>query len=92
VVFVTDARAIVARDGAAGRARAEDDALDAARRLRAARCASLVVDTSPRGAAFARRLAGEMGARYELLPYPESHRVSALARSLDLDGPASRAG
>jgi magnesium chelatase subunit D len=82
VVFLTDARANVARDGGGGRARAEADAVDAARRLRASGCAALLVDTSPRGEPFARRLALELGGRYEPLPYPESHAVSGLARAL----------
>jgi magnesium chelatase subunit D len=72
----------VGRDGAGGRPGAESDALDAARRLRGLGCAVLVVDTSPRGEPFARRVAAEMGARYEPLPYPQPNQVSGLARSL----------
>jgi hypothetical protein len=41
-----------------------------------------MVDTSPRGEPFARRIAAEMGARYEPLPHPQPAQVSGLARSL----------
>jgi magnesium chelatase subunit D len=92
VVLLTDARANVARGGAGGRAAAEADALDAARRLRATGCAAVVVDTSPRGEPLARRLAAEMGARYEPLPYPASRRVSEIARGLGPSAGAVRGG
>jgi magnesium chelatase subunit D len=76
VVLLTDGRANIARDGAAGRARAEADALAAARALRAAGFTTLLVDTSPRPQPEAARLAAEMGARYLPLPYADAPAVS----------------
>jgi magnesium chelatase subunit D len=70
VVVLTDGRANVARDGTTGgdRARAEADALAAARLARAAGVSAVLVDTAPRPRPFARELAAEMGARYLPLP------------------------
>jgi magnesium chelatase subunit D len=72
VVLLTDGRANVARDGAGNRARAEQDALAASRRLRAVGVAALLVDTSPRPHAFVRELAAAMGARYLPLPHADA--------------------
>jgi magnesium chelatase subunit D len=83
LVVLTDGRANVARDGAPGRARAEEDALGAARAAGAARIAVLFVDTAPRPQLFTARLAEAMHARY--LPLPQ---VDALA----LSRAAGRAG
>jgi magnesium chelatase subunit D len=69
VVFLTDGRANVARDGAGSRPRAAEDALAAARRLRAAGVSALLVDTSPRPEPLARTLAETMRAAYVPLPY-----------------------
>lgn len=70
VVLLTDGRANVARDGTAGgdRARAEGDALAAARLARGAAVSAVLVDTAPRPRAFTRQLAAELGARYLPLP------------------------
>jgi magnesium chelatase subunit D len=82
VVLLTDGRANVARDPAAGRAQAETDALAAARRLaaRGARC--LLIDTSPRPAEAAARLAAAMRARYLPLPHVRADLLSAAVRQL----------
>ena len=48
VILLTDGRANIARDGGQGRPRAEEDAMNAARQLRAAGIAAVLVDTSPR--------------------------------------------
>jgi magnesium chelatase subunit D len=76
VVLLTDGRANVARNGDAGRARAESDALAAARQARAAAVTALVVDTSPRAQPEAQRLAAEMSARYLALPYADAPALS----------------
>jgi magnesium chelatase subunit D len=75
-VFLTDGRANVARDGTGGRKRAEDDALAAARLMHANGVNALLIDTSPRAAAFAQQLANEMAAVYVALPYAEAAAVS----------------
>jgi len=88
VVLLTDGRANVALDGGAGRARAEEDALVASRRLRAAGVSALLVDTSPRPDARARGLAGTMGARYLALPYVDASALSEAVRTV-ATGPAA---
>lgn len=77
LVLLTDGRANIARDGTAGRPRAEADALAAAAPVRAARLAVLLVDTAPRPQPFARQLAEAMGARYLALPSVDAGRLSA---------------
>ena len=74
IVILTDGRANIARDGAAGRPKAEADALDAARPLRAAGIATLLVDTAPRPQEFCRRLAEASGAR--LVPLPQANSTA----------------
>jgi magnesium chelatase subunit D len=79
-VLLTDGRANVARDGTAGRERAEADALAAARAWKAHGLAALVIDTSPRPEARARALAEAMGARYLALPRADAHGLAAAVR------------
>jgi magnesium chelatase subunit D len=80
VILLTDGRANVARDGSPGRTQAEQDALAAARRLRAASRTALVVDTSPRPQTAAQRLAQEMGALYLPLPQADSAALCEVVR------------
>jgi magnesium chelatase subunit D len=72
IVLLTDGRANVARDGAPNRSRAEQDSLAAARRIRAARVAAVLVDTAPRPQPFARELATALGAHYLPLPHADA--------------------
>jgi magnesium chelatase subunit D len=76
VVVLTDGRANVARDGAQGRGRAEEDALGAARLFRAAGISAVLVDTSPRPGDAGKAFATEMGARYLPLPYADAVTLS----------------
>ncbi len=80
VVFLTDGRANVGRDGIGGRARAREDALQAARSLRVAGFATLVIDTSPRARPDARELAEAMAARYLPLPQADAATLSRAVR------------
>ncbi|MDJ0867147.1 MAG: magnesium chelatase subunit D [Myxococcota bacterium] len=80
VILLTDGRANVARDGTPGRTRAEAEAIDAARQLRRARIAALVVDTSPRPRPAAERIAAEMGAPYLPLPHASSSALCDAVR------------
>ena len=64
VVMLTDGRGNIARDGSQGREAAERDSLAAARAIRAIGMTSLMVDTSPSPHPAARKLAGDMSARY----------------------------
>ncbi len=76
VVLLTDGRANVARDGRGNRARAEEEALAAARNLREVGARVLLVDTSPRPSVANERLAVQMGARYLPLPYADAATLS----------------
>ena len=80
IVLLTDGRANVARDGSPGRARANDDAVVAARQLRLAGLAALLLDTSPHPQPSAQLLAREMGAAYVPLPYAGASAVSQVVR------------
>jgi magnesium chelatase subunit D len=77
LVFLTDGRANVSLSGEGGRARADQDARDASRRLRAAGHRALFVDISPRANDQARGIAAEMGALYIALPYASAAAVSS---------------
>ena len=76
VIVLTDGRANIARDGAQGRPRAEEDAMSAARQLRAAGITAVLVDTSPRPGASGENFAREMGARYLPLPHADATTLS----------------
>ncbi len=77
VVFLTDAKANIARDGTPGRPQAEADALASAQALRAARGTALLIDTSPRPSEVAQRMATAMGARYVALPRTDAAGIHA---------------
>lgn len=68
LVLLTDGRANIARDGTPGRTQAGEDALAAARALRAQGLPALLVDTAPHPQPPARALADALGARYLPLP------------------------
>ena len=86
IVLLTDGRGNVALDGTGGRARADTDARQSARRLRAAGHTALLIDTSPLPQTSARELAAEMGAAY--LPLPRAD-ASAMSRSVQAATAAS---
>ncbi|MBO1020290.1 magnesium chelatase subunit D [Methylobacterium sp. SD274] len=81
VVMLTDGRANVARSGIAGRERAGEDSLKAARLFREADVRAILIDTAQRPQDSARRLAAAMGARYLPLPYADAGAMSAAIRS-----------
>lgn len=76
VIVLTDGRANIARDGGQGRPRAEEDAMSAARQLRAAGVAVVLVDTSPRPGVSGEAIAKELGARYLPLPHADAMTLS----------------
>ncbi len=76
IVFLTDGRANVARDGTSGRAKAQEDAFNSARQIRAAAMTTLLVDTSPQSSPIGPQLAVELGARYLSLPYADARLLS----------------
>ncbi len=81
VVLLTDGRGNIARDGTAGRARANDDALAAARQMRIDGVSCLLMDTSPQPQPAAQALASEMGAAYVPLPYAGAQMLSQVVRA-----------
>jgi magnesium chelatase subunit D len=81
LVFLTDGRGNVARDGRADRAAARAEALDAARAVAAERVAALVIDTGRRPEARAAELAEAMGAGYQPLPFADAAAVNEAVRA-----------
>ncbi len=77
VVFLTDARANIARDGSPGRSQAEADAFASASALRMLGGTTVLIDTSPRPAETAQRMAEAMGARYIALPRTDAQGIHA---------------
>ncbi len=80
LVLLTDGRGNVAQDGRGGRERAQADAVQAARAVRRAGMAALLVDTSPRPGPAGQLLAAEMGARYLPLPYANAAALTQAVR------------
>jgi magnesium chelatase subunit D len=75
VVFLTDGRANIGRDGGPGRAAAAADALAAAGRFGEAGFDAVFIDTSPRPQPDGDHLARAMGAVYAPLPYLQAQAV-----------------
>lgn len=82
VVFMTDGRGNVARDGRGGAGPAREDALASSRRLRVAGVPTLMLDTAARSRPDVRRLAAEMNARYLALPRLDTAGVSREIQAL----------
>lgn len=83
LVFMTDGRGNIALDGGAFRTRAEQDALNACRRIRAAGLRAALIDISPRPRGDGAKLAEAMGATFAALPYVEAGRVRDVVRALE---------
>lgn len=75
VVFLTDGRANVCRDGSHGRDKANAEALAAAPQLRATGALSMLIDTSPRPNPGAGQLALALGAVYLPMPQAQAHML-----------------
>jgi len=80
VVFLTDGRANVARDGTEGAGAAQDDALVAARYFAAAGLETLLLDTSRRPRPAAREIAAALGAAYLPLPRADAGAIESAVR------------
>jgi magnesium chelatase subunit D len=78
---LTDGRANLSRDGKPGRSIAEQDAVNASRKLRALAVSTLLIDTSPKPGASASRFADEMNAKYLALPYADAEVLSTAVKS-----------
>jgi magnesium chelatase subunit D len=81
LVFLTDGKGNIARDGTPGRALATEQALAAAQSLRGTAAQSLLLDTSREPQAQAQQLAAAMGAQYLPLPYADSKVMSCAVRA-----------
>lgn len=75
VILLSDARANVCRDGEPGRARAREEALEAARRLAASAVGTLVIDTGRRPGPEGQTLAEAARGRYLWLPAVDAERI-----------------
>jgi magnesium chelatase subunit D len=80
VVFLTDGRANVARDGSGSRSKGSEEARAAAQSFRAARLDALLIDTSPHPKPEAAEIAQAMGARYLPLPHGDATAISIAVR------------
>jgi magnesium chelatase subunit D len=76
VVFLTDGKANIARDGTADRALAQRDAEAAASAMKLAGVRSLMIDLSDARGGPARKLAEAMGASYLPLPHADAAKIS----------------
>ena len=76
VVFLTDGKANIARDGTADRAAALRDAEAAAQSLRLTGTRSLMIDLSDTRSGPAKKIAEAMGASYLPLPHADAARIS----------------
>jgi magnesium chelatase subunit D len=81
VVFLTDGRGNIARDGSPGRPQAMADALLAARQVRLAGVTTLLLDTAAQPQAAAKELADAMGAGYVPLPYAKATELSKVVKA-----------
>ncbi len=81
VVFLTDGRGNIARDGSPGRPQAMADALLAARQVRLAGVTSLLLDTAAQPQTAAKELADAMGAGYVPLPYAGATELSKVVKA-----------
>lgn len=77
VVFLTDGKANIARDGTADRSLALRDAEAAAKAIRLAGVRTLMIDLSDSRTGPARKLAEAMGADYLPLPHADAARIKA---------------
>ncbi len=81
LVFFTDGQANITNEGVGDRAKAEVDATEAAKHLRASGTRCLLIDTSPRPQPRARKLAEDLGARYLPLPAAQAQKLSAAVKA-----------
>ena len=76
LVFLTDGRANIARDGTPGRAQAQIDAEQSARMAGQVKVRSLWIDTSPQAREEGRQIANLIGSYYLPLPHAGAQELS----------------
>ena len=77
IVLLTDGRANIDRTGNADRAKAEQEAINAAQQVRLQNVSALLIDTSPRKQAFNEQVANAMDANYMALPHADAAALSS---------------
>ena len=82
IVVLTDGRSNVGRDGFGGRAKAEQEATQAAGVIRHSQRIALLVDTSTRPSPLAAALAAAMSALYLPLPYVDAVKLSQAVQAV----------
>lgn len=80
IVFLTDGRGNIARDGSRGREAAADDLPPAAALFRECGADGMVIDTSPRPGSSAEELAGLLGLTYLPLPHADASQLRDAVR------------
>lgn len=90
LVFMTDGRANVCRNGSGGRAAAQEEAMAAAKILRLRQCATILIDTSPQPQKLAAELALSMGAHYVPLPQANARRVADAVMRIQAEAAPAR--
>ncbi len=76
LVFLTDGRANIARDGAPGRTQAQIDAEQSAKLASQMKVRSLWIDTSPQAREEGQQIARLIGSYYLPLPHARAHELS----------------
>jgi magnesium chelatase subunit D len=84
LILLTDGSANVGHDPTGGRKGAREDALRAARQIRAAGLTALVVDTAPRPQGKAEEIATAMGALFVALPNADAGRLRDAVKAAPL--------
>ena len=80
IVFLTDGRGNIARDGSRGREAASDDLPSAAAMFRECGVDGMVIDTSPRPGSSAETLAGLLRLTYLPLPHADARQLRDAVR------------
>lgn len=83
LILMTDGRANIARDGSAGRVRADEDAKASATLLGFSGIKSVVIDIAARPRDDARLLAAAMGADYAALPRVDAQAMRSIVTTLN---------
>jgi magnesium chelatase subunit D len=81
LIFLTDGRANISREGSSGREQALNEALESAAVLRLAGVRSMVIDTSPRPHTNAAKLADALAGVYLPLPHADAAALSRAAQA-----------
>lgn len=82
VVFLTDGRGNISRDGAQGHRQAQADARMAAHAFRSSGFSSILIDTSARPRRYGQDLADDLAAKYVPLPRADANALNSVIREV----------